>query len=288
MGGVIYDASEGRLIAVRSPAVVIAAGGLSTLFFPKTDTMRGNTGDSYAIAARAGAELVDMEQLQFLPFCLASPPSYEGLLCGEPVTASFLGVLRDKDGKVILDGVYLRTRAECSSAIMRAVEAGKGSLNGGAYLDMTANKTPPRSGPYFMKFVESCLPTAYRNARQALGKAAASCDEPWEVRPSAHYSMGVLGPMPMVLLWPERGTVTQQAELRVCLPPDSRWEDCLVRTGWGPRRSPKVQFLDCGQGPRPPSLPGTARSKLPMRPSSRLSLRHPNALVRRVAVLLHP
>ncbi len=84
VGGVIYDASEGRLIAVRSPAVVIAAGGLSTLFFPKTDTMRGNTGDSYAIAARAGAELVDMEQLQFLPFCLASPPSYEGLLCGEP------------------------------------------------------------------------------------------------------------------------------------------------------------------------------------------------------------
>lgn len=190
VGGLIYDAARGLLVAVRAPAVVIAAGGLSTLYFPKTDTMRGNTGDSYAVAARAGADLVDMEQLQFLPFCLASPPSYEGLLAGEPVTASFLGVLRDKDGKIILDGVYLRTRAECSAAIMRAVEDGRGSPNGGAYLDMTANKTPPRSGPYFMRFLEGCLPSALKNARQALGKAAARCEEPWEVRPGAHYQMG--------------------------------------------------------------------------------------------------
>ena len=115
VGGLVYDAARGLIVAVRAPAVVMAAGGLSTLYFPKTDTMRGNTGDSYAVAARAGAELVDMEQVQFLPFCLASPPSYEGLLCGEPVTASFLGVLRDSKGNVILDGVYLRTRAECSA-----------------------------------------------------------------------------------------------------------------------------------------------------------------------------
>ena len=40
-------------------------------------------------AVRAGADIVDMEQIQFLPFCLTSPPSYEGLLAGEPVTASF-------------------------------------------------------------------------------------------------------------------------------------------------------------------------------------------------------
>lgn len=190
VGGLIYDAARGTLIAVRSPSVVIAAGGLSTLYFPKTDTMRGNTGDSYAVAARAGADLVDMEQVQFLPFCVASPPSYEGLLIGEPVTASYLGVLRDKNGKVILDGVYLRTRAECSAAIMRAVEDGRGTPNGGAYLDMTANRNHPRSGPYFMKFVASALPSAYKVARQALGKAAADCDEAWEVRPSAHYMMG--------------------------------------------------------------------------------------------------
>jgi fumarate reductase (CoM/CoB) subunit A len=190
VGGLIYDAPRGVLVVARAPAVVIAAGGLSTLFFPKTDTMRGNTGDSYAVAMRAGADLVDMEQVQFLPFCLASPPSYEGLLAGEPSSASYLGVLRDKNGKVILDGVYLRTRAECSSAIMRAVADGRATPNGGAWLDMTANKKLPRSGPWFMRFIESSLPSAYKNARQAMPKSAGNCDEPWEVRPSAHYHMG--------------------------------------------------------------------------------------------------
>lgn len=192
VGGLIYDASGGKLIAVRAPAVIVAAGGLSTLFFPKTDTMRGNTGDSYAIAARAGADLVDMEQIQFLPFCLASPPSFEGLLVGEPATASFLGVLRDKNGKVILDSVYQRTRAECSAAIMRTVADGRGSPNGGAFLDMTGNKILPRSGPYFMRYLQTCLPGAYRNAVQAFSKPVSKCDEPWEVRPSAHYHMGGL------------------------------------------------------------------------------------------------
>jgi succinate dehydrogenase/fumarate reductase flavoprotein subunit len=62
IGGLVYDAGKGLLLAIKAPSVVIAAGGLSTLFFPKTDTMRGNTGDSYAIALRAGADLVDMEQ----------------------------------------------------------------------------------------------------------------------------------------------------------------------------------------------------------------------------------
>ena len=68
------------------------------------------------------------------------PPSYEGLLAGEPVTASFLGVLRDKNKNIILDSVFLRTRAQCSEAIMKSVEKGNGTINGGAFLDMSANK----------------------------------------------------------------------------------------------------------------------------------------------------
>ncbi len=190
LGGLVYDAARGKILFIKAPSVIIASGGLSSLYFPKTDTMRGNTGDSYALGIQAGADLIDMEQIQFLPFCLASPPSYEGLLAGEPSTASFLGVLRDKNKKVILDSVYLRTRAECSEAIMRAVEDGRGSPNGGAFLDMTKNITAPKSGKYFMKYLKSALPTAYNNARQALGKEAGKAEIPWEVRPSAHYSMG--------------------------------------------------------------------------------------------------
>ncbi|MED5531545.1 MAG: FAD-binding protein, partial [Pseudomonadota bacterium] len=86
--------------------------------------------------------------------------------------------------------VYLRTRAECSAAIMKAVEDGRGTPNGGAYLDMRANKGAPKSGTYFMKFLKNSLPSAYNNVRQALNKKEAQCDELWEVRPSAHYMMG--------------------------------------------------------------------------------------------------
>ena len=190
VGGVVYDATRGKIICINAKATIIAAGGLSTLFFPKTDTMRGNTGDSYSIGMRAEADMLDMEQIQFLPFCIASPPSYEGLLAGEPATASFLGVLRDKNNNIILDSVYLRTRAQCSEAIMRAVADGRGSPNGGAFLDMTLNKKAKKSGKYFMEYVKKALPSAFNNARQALGKEAAKINIPWEVRPSAHYMMG--------------------------------------------------------------------------------------------------
>mgnify|MGYP001796430394 CR=1 FL=1 len=57
---------------------------------------------------------------------------------------------------------------------------------------MTANMKQPRSGPYFYRFLETCLPSCLQNARQALGKKAGKVEEPWEVRPGAHYSMGGL------------------------------------------------------------------------------------------------
>jgi succinate dehydrogenase/fumarate reductase flavoprotein subunit len=190
VGAVIYDAARGKFVAVRAKAVVVASGGLNTLFFPKTDGMRGNTGDSFAVAARAGADLIDMEQLQFLPFCITYPPAYEGLLAGEPATAGFLGVLRDAHGKLILDGVMLRTRAECSAAIVRAVADGNGTERGGCYLDLTANVKAPRSGPYFETVLNNALPRVMSTVRQAMGKKAAKCQESWEVRPGAHYMMG--------------------------------------------------------------------------------------------------
>ncbi len=190
IGGLVYDAGKGRFLAVRSPAVIVAAGGLSTLYFPNTDTMRGNTGDSYALAVRAGAELVDMEQVQFLPFCLTYPPSYEGLLAGEPATAGYLGVIRDANGKVILDSVMLRTRAECAAAIVKAVEDGRGTERNGCYLDLTANVKAGRSGVYYKNFLDTAVSGVMVTVRQALGRGAADCREQWEVRPGAHYSMG--------------------------------------------------------------------------------------------------
>lgn len=189
-GGIVYDAANGAFTAIGAPSVVIAAGGLGTLYFPKTDTMRGNTGDSHALALRAGAALVDMEQVQFLPFCMTHPPAYEGLCAGEPATAGYLGVLRDRNGKVILDGVMLRTRAECSAAIVRAVADGRGTERGGCWLDLTGNMKLPRAARYYEAFLHSSLAGAVATVRQAWGREAARCREMWEVRPGAHYAMG--------------------------------------------------------------------------------------------------
>ena len=66
----------------------------------------------------------------------------------------------------------------------------EGVPNGGAFLDMTANKKAKKSGKFFMEYLKSALPSAYNNARQALGKEAGKAEVPWEVRPSAHYMMG--------------------------------------------------------------------------------------------------
>lgn len=189
LGGLIYHAADGRFISVKAPSVVIACGGLSTMYFPHTDTMRGNTGDSYAIAARAGAQLVDMEQVQFIPFAVASPPSFEGLVIGEPVSAGLLGVIRDGQGRVIKGELMVRTRAECAAAIATAVAQGHGTANGGCYLDLTANARG-RSGEIFTSLMNSKLKGIVKIVKLAYGQKAARFEEPWEVRPSAHYCMG--------------------------------------------------------------------------------------------------
>lgn len=190
IGGIIYDAARGVFVAVKAASVVIASGGLSTLYFPNTDTMRGNTGDSYALGLRAGTDLIDMEQVQFLPFCMTYPPAYEGLLAGEPATAGFLGVLRDKNGKIILDSIMLRTRAECSAAMVRAVANGDGTERDGCFLDLTGNAKLPKSGPYYTTFLHTSLSGVMATVRQAWGRKASECEELWEVRPGAHYLMG--------------------------------------------------------------------------------------------------
>ena len=189
IGALVYHAATGEFIAFSAKAIVLACGGFSSLYFPNTDTMRGNTGDAFAMALRAGASLIDMEQVQFLPFGLIHPPAFQGLLVGEPASAGLSGVIRDADGSVILDSLMLRTRAEASAAIATAVDRGKGTKNGGCYFDLTPN-AKGKSGALFISINQKTMPEILRNVRAALGKNAAEFKEPWEVRPTAHYNMG--------------------------------------------------------------------------------------------------
>lgn len=188
-GGLVYHATEGRFISLKASAVIIACGGLSTLYFPNTDTMKGNSGDSYAIAARAGAQLIDMEQVQFIPFAVTNPPAYRGLIVGEPLIAGVLGVIRDNDGKVVMSEIMGRTRAECSAAIIEAVADGRGTENQGCYLDLTDNSVGV-AGKKYTALMQKKIPSLLKTVRGAMGSKAARFELPWEVRPSAHYLMG--------------------------------------------------------------------------------------------------
>lgn len=189
LGCVVYHAASGELWNIKAGAVLLACGGLSTLYFPNTDTMRGNTGDGYAIAARSGCELVDMEQVQFIPFALVGPKAFEGLVVGEPASAGPLGVLRDRNGNILMSGLMRRNRAEVSAAIALAVEEGRGTQAGGCYLDMTQNVEGKAGENYYQIF--STIGHAFINTvKSALGPKASLLQAPWEVRPSAHYCMG--------------------------------------------------------------------------------------------------
>ncbi|MFY0642436.1 MAG: FAD-binding protein [Bermanella sp.] len=188
-GGLVYHASTGDFISVKARSVVLACGGVSTLYYPNTDTMKGNTGDAYAIAARAGAKLVDMEQVQFIPFSVATPSAYQGLIVGEPISTGVLGCIKDKDGNVLKSELMGRTRAECAAVIAKAVESGKGTQNQGCYLDLTENNKG-NSGKVYTALMNQKIPSLLKIVRGAMGPKAAKFESMWEVKPSAHYLMG--------------------------------------------------------------------------------------------------
>jgi len=188
-GGLVYHASTGDFISVKARSVVLACGGVSTLYYPNTDTMKGNTGDAYAIAARAGAKLVDMEQVQFIPFAVAAPSAYQGLIVGEPISTGVLGCIKDKDGNILKSELMGRTRAECAAVIAKAVESGKGTENQGCYLDLTENNKG-NSGKAYTALMNQKVPSLLKIVRGAMGPKAAKFETIWEVKPSAHYLMG--------------------------------------------------------------------------------------------------
>lgn len=188
-GGLVYLAGKGVLLAIRARAVLLATGGASTLYFPNTDTMGGNTGDGYAVALRAGASLVDMEQVQFIPFALTRPRSMRGLFVGEPVCAGPLGVLRDRNHHVLLTGLMFRTRSDISGVMGRAVASGLGTASGGCFLDLTENMRGPSGAVYYRLFKQQ-MGRQLKLVLRAMGAPAARLEVPWEVQPSAHYFMG--------------------------------------------------------------------------------------------------
>ena len=181
-GALAYRRSDGSLILYRCAALLLASGGAGKMYRVTSNSWE-STGDGTALAYDAGAQLRDMEMVQFHPTGMVWPAGVRGILVTEGVRGEG-GVLRNKDGERFMER-YDHERMELSSrdivarAINSEVNAGRGSPHGGVFLDITHRKPD---------YIKRKLPSMYEQFLK-LAKVDITT-HPMEVAPTIHYAMG--------------------------------------------------------------------------------------------------
>jgi succinate dehydrogenase / fumarate reductase flavoprotein subunit len=177
-----YRRATGEQISFSAKALVLATGGAGRVY-RITSNSQDCTGDGYALAYEAGAELVDMEFVQFHPTGMVYPPGVSGLLVTEAVRGEG-GLLRNKDGERFMERydkkrMELSTRDVVARAIFTEVKEGRGTPHGGAYLDVSHLDSD---------YVRRKLPSMYDQFLELAGVDITR--EPMQVGPTCHYFMG--------------------------------------------------------------------------------------------------
>ena len=185
MGAVGLDINKGDLVTFRAKAVILAAGGLTKLY-RRNSASANMAGEAYALALWAGAELVDMEFVQFFPIGHLAP-RLVGMdpIMWDPFRYKLGGKLLNGEFEEFVDryggtdfGKYTATRDVAAYAILKEVDSGRGSPHGGAYLD-------------FRHIDERDLRAAFGPVIDRLLKNGIDLTKmPVEVGPMAHYHMG--------------------------------------------------------------------------------------------------
>lgn len=177
-----YWREQGRFVVFRAKSVVLATGGIGKAYKITSNSWE-YTGDGMTLAYDAGAELKDMEFVQFHPTGMVWPPGVQGLLVTEAVRGEG-GILRNKDGERFMEKydpkkMELSTRDVVARAIYTEVREGRGSEHGGAFLDISQKPA---------EYVKKKLPSMYH---QFLELADVDITKgPMEVGPTCHYVMG--------------------------------------------------------------------------------------------------
>ncbi|MFN8614673.1 MAG: FAD-binding protein [Vampirovibrionales bacterium] len=177
-----YWRESGRFIVFKAKAVILATGGTGRAYQVTSNSWE-YTGDGNAMAYRAGADLLDMEFIQFHPTGMVWPNGVKGLLVTEAVRGEG-GRLFNALGERFMEKVdpkrmELSTRDIVAKAINREVKEGRGTPHGGVYLDISH-----RGAEYILKK----LPGMYR---QLLEFADVDITKgPMEIGPTTHYTMG--------------------------------------------------------------------------------------------------
>ena len=181
IGATGFDLKDSSLIYFKAKAVIFASGGAGQLYPVTSNTFQKN-GDGFAIAYRAGANLIDMEQVQFHPTGMVSPKSKRGVLVTEAVRAED-GILLNKDGERFMkkyspEKMELSTRDVVARSIYQEIIEGRGSENGGVYLDISHIDD---------EIINEKLETM---VLQFKNVGVDIKNEPIEVAPTAHHFMG--------------------------------------------------------------------------------------------------
>jgi succinate dehydrogenase/fumarate reductase flavoprotein subunit len=139
-GAFLIDRNTGTYKVVQAKATIVATGGGGNMYQVNTNAP-SNTGEGYAWALDAGAELVDMEMIQFHPTGMAYPPEKRGTLVTEKVRGNG-GILKNKLGERFMvryqpERLELAGRDEVTRAIYQEIQEGRGTEHGAVYLDIT-------------------------------------------------------------------------------------------------------------------------------------------------------
>ena len=181
VGAIGINIRNAETVVFQAKSVILASGGAGRMYKVTTNAM-SNTGDGYAMALDAGAELIDMEMVQFHPTGMANTPSSLGVLVTEK-TRAHGGILRNKKGERFMSKYYpkemeLAKRDEVSRSIYLEVAAGLGTKNGAVYLHV--DHWPKTK---ILEIIPDVY-EQYKNTGVDISK------EPMEIYPSMHHMMG--------------------------------------------------------------------------------------------------
>ena len=181
-GAFAYWRETGRFIVFKAKSVVIATGGIGKAWRITSNSWE-YTGDGMALAYEAGAELMDMEFVQFHPTGMVWPPGVQGILVTEAVRGEG-GILRNKLGERFMEKydpkrMELSTRDVVARSIYTEVKEGRGTEHGGAYLDISHKPA---------EYVKKKLPSMYHQFKELADVDITK--GPMEVGPTCHYMMG--------------------------------------------------------------------------------------------------
>jgi succinate dehydrogenase / fumarate reductase flavoprotein subunit len=177
-----YWREQGRFVVFKAKSVVIATGGIGKAW-PVTSNSWEYTGDGMSLAYDAGAELMDMEFVQFHPTGMVWPPGVQGILVTEAVRGEG-GILTNKLGERFMQKydpkrMELSTRDVVARSIYTEVKEGRGTEHGGAYLDISHKPAD---------YVKKKLPSMYHQFKELADVDITK--GPMEVGPTCHYMMG--------------------------------------------------------------------------------------------------